>query len=209
MFSTTAAGRLQTHFCTASVIDSPQRDLLVTAAHCVNGFSHTSPVGLVFVPGYYRGRKPYGIWMVTRIYVDAAWTATADPDHDVAFLTVRKPGSTAAIQDITGGERLGAGLEPSGTVRVIGYPRASSQPISCQNRVSEFSATQMRFDCDNFTTGTSGSPFLIDVDAATGEGTVIGVIGGYQEGGDTPDVSYAATFGSAVQALYDVATGRS
>jgi hypothetical protein len=28
------------------------------------------------------------------------------------------------------------------------------------------------------------------------------VIGGYEQGGDTPDVSYAAAFGPAVAALY-------
>jgi hypothetical protein len=31
---------------------------------------------------------------------------------------------------------------------------------------------------------------------------VIGVIGGYRQGGDTPQVSYAAVFGSAVAQLY-------
>ena len=50
-------------------------------------------------------------------------------------------------------------------------------------------ADQLEFDCDGYTDGTSGSPFLIGVDAATGDGTMIGVIGGYQQGGDLPDVS--------------------
>jgi hypothetical protein len=30
----------------------------------------------------------------------------------------------------------------------------------------------------------------------------VGVIGGYQEGGDTDDVSYAASFGDHVRALF-------
>jgi hypothetical protein len=34
---------------------------------------------------------------------------------------------------------------------------------------------------------------------------VIGVIGGYQRGGGSPDISYAATFGENVQALYGIA----
>jgi hypothetical protein len=42
-------------------------------------------------------------------------------------------------------------------------------------------------------------------DAATGEGTVIGVIGGYQQGGDSADVSYSAAFGQNVQTLNDTA----
>jgi len=202
-----SGGRLRTHFCTASVVDSPAGDVIVTAAHCVQGYSDTSPAGLAFVPGY-NGTAPYGAWTVTRIFVDQAWASTADPDDDVAFLTVAQPGRDTAIEDVTGGEILGTGQPSAGVVRVIGYPDTQDQPLSCQNRIIAFSSSQMEFDCDGYTEGTSGSPFLIDVDAATGEGTVIGVIGGYQQGGDSADVSYAATFGQNVRMLYDTAVSR-
>jgi hypothetical protein len=43
------------------------------------------------------------------------------------------------------------------------------------------------------------------VDPATGLGTVLGVIGGYQQGGNTPSVWYSVRFGQAVQALYETA----
>lgn len=198
-------GHLESHFCTASVIDSPAGDLLVTAAHCVSGYSDTSPAGLVFVPAFDSGKAPYGIWTVTRIFVDSSWAASSDPDDDVAFLKVSQPGSSFSIQDIIGGERLGIGQPAGGIVRVTGYPNDQQQPISCQNQVSAFGPGQLEFDCGNFTDGTSGSAFLADVNPATGEGTVIGVLGGYQQGGETPEVSYAAVFGGGVQALYDTA----
>lgn len=57
----------------------------------------------------------------------------------------------------------------------------------------------------DYTVGTSGSPFLVDVDPQTGDGMVIGVLGGYQLGGSTPNVSYSAAFGQNVQALYQTA----
>jgi hypothetical protein len=53
--------------------------------------------------------------------------------------------------------------------------------------------------------GTSGGPFLANVHPATGPGAVLGVIGGYEQGGDTPSVSYSARFGQAVRDLYDQA----
>ena len=37
------------------------------------------------------------------------------------------------------------------------------------------------------------------------ESFVVGVIGGYQEGGDTPQVSYSPAFGAAVAVLYQTA----
>jgi hypothetical protein len=43
---------------------------------------------------------------------------------------------------------------------------------------------------------------LTGIDPATGRGTLIGVIGGYEEGGDSPDVSYGAYLGQAAKALY-------
>ncbi len=51
-----------------------------------------------------------------------------------------------------------------------------------------------------------GGPLLYDAAPGTGDGTVIGVIGGYQQGGDLPQISYAAMFGQNVAALYRTAT---
>jgi hypothetical protein len=66
-------------------------------------------------------------------------------------------------------------------------------------------ADQLEFDCGGYTDGTSGGPFLASVNPLTGQGAVIGVIGGYEQGGDTPQVSYSAMFGKNVAALYRTA----
>jgi hypothetical protein len=64
---------------------------------------------------------------------------------------------------------------------------------------------QLQFDCGGYTDGTSGGPFLADVNAMTGQGTVIGAIGGYEQGGDLPQVSYSAVLGANLAALYQTA----
>jgi V8-like Glu-specific endopeptidase len=194
------------HFCTASVVDSPQGDLVMTAAHCVTGRGAGQ---FAFVPGFRDGHVPYGVWPVTRVTVDQAWATSADPDHDVAFLQVKKVGSDTSVQSVTGGERVGLSQPAGQFVRVTGYPDRRSAPITCENRVSAFSPTQLRFDCAGYTNGTSGSPLLADISPTTGLGTVIGVIGGYQQGGDTNSVSYAARLGASAAALYRAATSRS
>jgi V8-like Glu-specific endopeptidase len=204
LFTVTSGGGLGGHFCSASVVDSPARDLVITAAHCVGGGGSTQ---IAFVPGYDNGRMPYGIWRVTRVIVDQSWISSADPNADVAFLTVAGPGG-ARIQDITGGERLGIGQPAGQYVRVVGYPQATNVPIRCGNLARRFSPTQLVFDCGGYTDGTSGGPLLEDVNPTTGLGTVTGVIGGYQQGGDTPSVSYAARFGALVADLYKTAIGQ-
>jgi V8-like Glu-specific endopeptidase len=195
---TETAGQLGEHFCTASVVHSASGDLALTAAHCVTG--RTGPIA--FVPGYANGREPFGVWQVTRVYADQAWQTAADPDHDIAFIRLAKAAGGVAVEDVTGGERLAAGRPPGSRVRVIGYPDGADQPVWCDNQARPFTATQLEFDCDGYPDGTSGGPFLADVDDASGQGTVIGVIGGYQLGGSTPDVSYSVEFGAAVAALY-------
>jgi len=79
----------------------------------------------------------------------------------------------------------------------------------CQNWTTKLSASQLRFDCGGFTNGTSGGPFLANVSPATGNGQVVGVVGGYQQGGDTPAISYSPTFGQNVAALYRTAVALS
>jgi V8-like Glu-specific endopeptidase len=202
---TRSGGQLGTHFCTASVVNSPAGDLLVTAAHCLTGYALTAPAGLAFVPGYDRGAAPYGVWTVTRAFVDPAWASASSVNDDVAFLTVAPSGRGAAIESVTGGERLGTGQRAGQVVRVTGYPDASDEPLSCGNYANAVGPAQLEFDCAHYTDGTSGGPFLAR-DGTTGPtDEVIGVIGGYQQGGDSPDISYSAVFGPSVAALYATA----
>jgi len=199
---TVTSSTLDSHFCTASVVHSSHGDLAVTAAHCLTGMTAGQ---LVFVPGYSQGKEPYGVWQVAQIYTDTAWQSSQDPDDDVAFLRLSDARDGAPIEDITGAEQLGTAPQASVLVQVIGYPDQTDQPLACENWTKNFSATQLEFDCDGYTDGTSGSPFLADVSAHSGQGTIIGVIGGYEQGGNTPDVSYAAAFGTDVTALFQAA----
>ena len=189
------------HFCTAAVVASPVKNLVVTAAHCVSG---RRPGDLAFVPGYRNGSRPYGTWTVRRIVVDSGWADHRNPNRDVAFLVVGQPGRPG-VQRRTGGERLGTGWPARTFVHVIGYPDGEQWPVICGNRAHPFGRHQLRFDCGGYPDGTSGGPFLARRDAATGAGTVIGVIGGYEQGGYLESVSYSPRFGHAIRSLYRTA----
>ncbi len=204
LFST-RSGHLGQHFCTGSVVASPAGDLVLTAAHCIQG---KKAANVAFVPGYHRGQQPFGVWAVRQVFVDRAWASSRSRNDDFAFLVVAQSGDATPIQDLTGGEKLGTGWKPVQKVQVIGYPDTRERPITCTSKTRAFGAHQLEFDCGGYTNGTSGGPFLANVHPATGLGAVIGVIGGYQQGGDTPSVSYSARFGPAVRALYNKAVAR-
>ncbi|HVB41806.1 MAG TPA: trypsin-like serine protease [Streptosporangiaceae bacterium] len=222
-------GRPGRHFCTASVVASPAGDLVITAAHCMTGKS-LSPGRVLFAPGYHRGRFPRGLWVVTRKFVTRHWAAWHDPNDDVAFLTVaRKAGRTVpasqpssagrvssaalarsadrtwtSVQQEVGAVRLRVNTALPTHIRAIGYPDASARRVSCSARAVPFrphALDQIRFVCGGFTDGTSGGPLLSDT-RRKGRGQIIGVIGGYELGGNSPDISYSAVFGPNIAALY-------
>ena len=207
LFDISSKGRLGNHFCTASVVDSPTGDLAVTAAHCIHGQVAGQ---MAFVPDYSSGHMPYGIWTVTQVIEDDNWQQSGDPDDDFAFLVVTQAGNPVPVQKLTGGESLGISTPAGRPVTVAGYPDAADTMVSCENTVVAVSPTQLEFDCDGFTDGTSGSPLLAESvpvgatgqAAADGIDMVIGVIGGFEQGGYTASVSYAARFTAEFAALY-------
>jgi V8-like Glu-specific endopeptidase len=196
------------HFCSASVVHSAAGDVVLTAAHCVNGGAGAGfRTGLAFAPGYHDGVAPYGMWTVTGAFVADGWSASADQDLDFAFQTVHQAGTTATVESLTGANVLGIARGFTNRITLAGYPNASDSPVVCQGDTSQFTAYQQRVACAGFPDGTSGGPWVIDADPSTGRGTVVGVIGGYQLGGDTPDVSYSAYFDDDVAKLYASVTG--
>ncbi|MGX5188829.1 trypsin-like serine peptidase [Streptomyces avermitilis] len=185
---------LGNHFCTASVVRSTAHDLIVTAAHCVDGGGK-----MWFVPGYRDGQAPYGVWEVTKTYVGDAWSGDQDEDSDVAFAVVEDLGGLD-VEDLVGGNAFVTGQATGATaVTVTGYPKSLDVPITCTNKPTVHSRTQQRIECPAFPGGTSGSPWV------NGDGAVVGVIGGHEEGGSTDDVSYSVVLGDEAAALYRTA----
>jgi len=180
------------HFCTASVVHSAGRDLIVTAAHCVDGGGR-----LRFAPGYRDGAAPYGFWEVQGTVVPEGWTDGRDEDTDVAFAVLEEKDGKG-VEDVVGGGNVFAAHRATGStaVTVTGSPSTLDTPLTCTNKPTLHSRTQQRIECPEFAVGTSGSPWV------NGDGEVVGVIGGHLRGGDTDDVSYSVVFGDEVAALY-------
>ena len=59
----------------------------------------------------------------------------------------------------------------------------------------------MEFYCYGYRAGTSGGPWIIGF-TSRGTGTLFGVIGGYEAGGDYEWASYSAVFGASALSLY-------
>jgi len=195
------------HFCTASVVASPGHDLLMTAAHCINGGKGGGyKTDIVFIPGYQDGAAPFGVWTPSKLVVDPRWAESSDPDFDVGFVVLR-PLDGKNIEEVLGADQIGFDAGFDHLVRVTGYPSSANTPVTCLNWTSQQSARQVRFACGGFFGGTSGSPWITRFDPRTRTGTIVGVIGGYQEGGATDAVSYSAYLNGDIRQLYEQAGG--
>lgn len=198
-------GTSAAHFCTGSVIDSPRGDLVLTAAHCVAGrAANYTPGSITFAPGYDNGLNNWlgGAWSVQKIDVSPGYLADQNPEDDYALLEIA-PQHGLNIQQVTGGLRLGTTHLPE-HVSVVGYndleyDADGNTPIVCSTTAFEETddgEAWSRFNCPNYQDGTSGGPWI------TPDGTVVGVIGGYEQGGDSPDWSYSAIFDAATLAFF-------
>jgi len=178
------AGVVSTHYCTAAVVHSEAGNLLATAAHCVYDTLYGGyPSEIVFVPGYYDYTAPHGLWGVQKAYLTSSWISSENPDDDVAFLVVQSSaGGSGTLESDVGAYRFLASPGYRDSVDVVGYPLTGKYPVSCAVPTSEFSATQL-----------------------TGGGGIAGVLGGYQQGGNSSSTSYSAYFGPTIENLYQSA----
>ncbi|MEU7818592.1 trypsin-like peptidase domain-containing protein [Pseudonocardia sp. NPDC049154] len=191
------------HYCSGSVVDSPAGALVLTAAHCVAAGDGTpARTGMSFVPGYHDGVRPHGVWTVASAAVDPQFLADGDPDFDVAFLTVQPAEGAGPVQDVTGGFPIAFDPGAGDDVRAIGYPDEDAGPIVRSGVTQRFSPTQLVLPAPGLEDGTSGGPWL----RASPDGPeIVGLTGGYEQGGYSFDTSYSTYLAGSFAALRDQA----
>ncbi|MFG3440343.1 trypsin-like serine peptidase [Nonomuraea sp. NPDC047897] len=88
VFFVTAKGEKK--WCSATSVQSQYRNLVATAGHCVYDTAHNTDVmsKWVFVPGYYQGKAPWGIYVGKQAFTHYDFDVYEDYDRDYAFVTV-------------------------------------------------------------------------------------------------------------------------
>ncbi|GAB3908550.1 trypsin-like serine peptidase [Microbispora bryophytorum] len=78
------------HWCTATAVQSRYKNLVATAGHCVYDTKSNKATldKWVFVPGYYQGKTPWGIYVGKTAYTHYDFDVYEDGDRDYAFVTV-------------------------------------------------------------------------------------------------------------------------
>ncbi|WP_433244664.1 trypsin-like serine peptidase [Streptosporangium sp. CA-135522] len=193
------------YWCSASSVASESRSLVATAGHCAYDAKQGRNADYwIFIPGYDRGRTPYGIYVGHSINLHEDFVGRGDYDYDYAFVNVHdgfvwKPGKTAntyemesvgKLEDNVGGQGLVVKRGINQATLAFGYPAApqidGSRPYDgqelkwCSGRTSKRTAPTwlvelgIALKCP-FTAGASGGPWLVDYDSENGLGYLNGV----------------------------------
>ncbi|MEU6717622.1 hypothetical protein ABZ897_39670 [Nonomuraea sp. NPDC046802] len=78
------------YWCSGTSIQSQYRNLVATAAHCAYDIAANDEVvsRWVFVPGYFQGKAPWGIYVGKQAFTHYDFAVYEDFDRDYAFVTV-------------------------------------------------------------------------------------------------------------------------
>ncbi|MEU6410280.1 hypothetical protein [Microbispora sp. NPDC046933] len=78
------------HWCSATAVQSQYKNLVATAGHCVYDTKSNKATldNWVFIPGYYQGKAPWGIYVGKTAYTHDDFSVFEDGDKNYAFVTV-------------------------------------------------------------------------------------------------------------------------
>jgi hypothetical protein len=194
--------------CSAGTVASANRDLVVTAGHCVKDGTGAWATNWIFVPGYRDGVSPYGGFTARRMYVPGKWSSAGSDDDDFAMVAL----ATAAgqhVTDVAGSQSIGFGRRRGREAYAFGYPATGAYDgerlAYCSGRTHADPhrlSTGQGLRCD-MTQGSSGGVWLSGFDPATGTGIVTSVSS--FKYADDSDTMYGPYFGDTARALYQEA----
>jgi V8-like Glu-specific endopeptidase len=194
--------------CSASTVRSANRDVVVTAGHCVKNGAGAWADNWTFVPGYQAGRRPYGTFTARRMFVAGPWAASADDSYDVGMVALNRSGGRH-VADVVGTQEIafngGRGAEIYGFGFPTDPPFDGQHLIYCAGRVHPDPHGQTQdqgLRCD-MTAGSSGGPWLSGFDPSTGRGTVTSVSSFKYS--DDKGTMYGPYFGDSAKQLYTLA----
>ncbi|MGC5016096.1 trypsin-like serine peptidase [Streptosporangium sp. DT93] len=197
--------------CSASSVRSANRDLVVTAGHCVKDGAGAWADNWTFVPGYAQGRRPYGQYTARRMFVAGPWSRKGDDSHDIGMVAVGTSGGRH-LGDVAGGQDIAFGTPRGRSASGFGFPADTPYDgehlVYCSGPLRDDpngQTTDQGMRCD-MTAGSSGGPWLAGFDPATGRGTIVSVSSFKYS--DDRRTMYGPYFGTTARNLYTVA-GRS
>lgn len=195
--------------CSAGTVRSANKDVVVTAGHCVKDGTGGWAENWTFVPGYREGGvQPYGAFTARRMFVAGPWSRSGDDSYDVGMVALNQA-EGKHVAEAVGTQEIAFNTSRGGQAHGFGFPADppynGEHLVYCAGRLRDDPHDQTRdqgLACD-MTAGSSGGPWLSRFDAASGRGTVTSVSSFKYS--DDRSTMYGPYFGDAAKALFSTA----
>jgi hypothetical protein len=106
--------------CSGTALTTPSRSIVLTAGHCVFEDGRWAR-GIVFVPAYDHGARPFGTFAASAVYPMRQWRESENPDYDVAAIRVAA-NPLGTLGDVVGGRGWTTGRSRFANFQIFGYP---------------------------------------------------------------------------------------
>jgi V8-like Glu-specific endopeptidase len=200
-------------YCSATVVNTPNKSVVFTAGHCVNSGGpnpHWYTRHWAFIPGYNHNRRPYGTFVAQELYSSAPWARSTNFNFDFAAAVLRRNGRGQRVAAAVGSRGFATGLAREQLFDAFGYPAArgfDGQGLwECQSpylrddpHPEGAGPLPVGIAC-NLPEGASGGGWVVN-------GNLLNSVTsfGYD---DLPDETYGPYFGQAAWRLYKKAGRR-
>ena len=202
-----------TYSCSGVVVPSSTGDLILTSGNCVFNTAALSWYinnNWVFVPGYYNGYAPYGIWSPRRMWLRTEFASTTpNYNYDVGFVALNRL-SGWSIQGYVGSQGLGFNWPRLQLTYSFGYPTNLFSGLwltYCAGYAQSPSGSLGGYygqglGC-TMGAGSAGGPRLQNFVESTGAGYVTSVNSFSRS--DIPNILHGAYFDSNLLSTYNLA----
>lgn len=174
-------------FCSGTAINTPTRQLVLTAGHCVNaGAAYRGNLwyrDLLFAPAYTADKAPFGAFPAKRnkVFAPPQWTNRSNPGFDLgAFLTHPNKRGIDVADAVGGGAAIALDQPRNQSFSSFGYPGNVKRMQGCRSDYAGDDRLSFPFPgpptlgiACHWAPGASGGGWLI------GDGTQINGLNGY------------------------------
>lgn len=156
--------------CSGTAINTPSQRLVLTAGHCLKP-AETWSRRVIFVPDYYRGRRPYGSWVWKTLWVTRSWANRENFSYDIGVIVTRRSRRGRRVGEVTDSLPYAAFPDRRGRTWIFGYPGGSNrarEKRACANRWtwpelwSGFPGPRRITTECSMARGSSGGPWVSD-----------------------------------------------
>jgi V8-like Glu-specific endopeptidase len=156
-------------FCSGTAIDSPSRQLVLTAGHCLYSIlpGHLIPTAaryFDFVPDYSHGQAPFGEFIGRKGFLPRPWLRSINENYDMAAVLTHPNAEGQSVADaVGGGIPIATDRARDQEYQVLGYPGGPER--------KNMQECDGRFSGDDRLTYPLGGPPSLGVGCFMGEGS--------------------------------------